>query len=351
MKKISTISRVVIAVATLAIIATYFLPIWAIYLVAPQYPEGLEMNIWLSKITGQVEIINGLNHYIGMKKINADMFPEFKILPYLIGFFIVYGLAVAATASRKLLASCCILLIVFGIAAMVDFYIWGYDYGHNLDPTAAIQVPGLTYQPPLIGHKQLLNFDAYSYPDTGAWIIIVAAVLSILIWFLEWRRARKAEPTTTSRQAAPSKGITTLAGASILLLIAGCSPKAEKIAYGKDTCTDCKMTIMDQNFGGEIISKKGKVFKFDDAHCMASFLKKGSLKPDEIHQTLFTIYNSGGEKLQNSEGSLFVVSDRFKSPMGSNAAAFEPGAEATKTATETGGKNIDWTTLYADLTK
>jgi copper chaperone NosL len=64
---------------------------------------------------------------------------------------------------------------------MYDFYQWGYDYGHNLDPTAPIQVPGLSYQPPLFGHKRLLNFDAYSLPDVGGWIVIAAAVLAFAV--------------------------------------------------------------------------------------------------------------------------------------------------------------------------
>lgn len=191
MNRISATSRIIIAVASLALAATYFFPVWAIYLVAPQYPEGLSMQIWLNKISGQVEIINGLNHYIGMKHIKAEMFPEFKFLPFIIGFFIIYGLVAAVWGNRKFLASFCILLILFAIAALVDFYIWGYDYGHNLDPKAAIQVPGLSYQPPLIGHKKLLNFDAYSYPDTGGWFVIVAASLVILTWFLEWKKHKK----------------------------------------------------------------------------------------------------------------------------------------------------------------
>src|SRR3569832_2480658 len=103
MKKMSTTSRILIAVGSLALIATYFLPVWFIFLIAPQYPEGLTMQIWLNKITGQVEIINGLNHYIGMKHIKAEMFPEFSFLIYVLGFFILLGLTKTITGNRKLL--------------------------------------------------------------------------------------------------------------------------------------------------------------------------------------------------------------------------------------------------------
>jgi copper chaperone NosL len=191
MKKMSIGSRIIVAIGALALIAAYFVPAWSIYLVAPQYPEGLSMQIWLDKITGQVDIINGLNHYIGMKHIEASMFPEFGFLIYILGVFIVLGLVVAITGSRKLLLIYLILSALGGIAALLDFYKWGYDYGHDLDPSAAIQVPGLSYQPPVIGHKKLLNFDAYSYPDTGGWIIVGVTLLLGAVWFYEWRRSKK----------------------------------------------------------------------------------------------------------------------------------------------------------------
>src|SRR5215216_8087609 len=97
MKKMSLPSRIIIAIASLALLATYFLPVWFIFLIAPQYPEGLTMYIWLNKLTGQVDIINGLNHYIGMKHISVEMFPEFSYLVYIVGFFILFGLTVAIT--------------------------------------------------------------------------------------------------------------------------------------------------------------------------------------------------------------------------------------------------------------
>src|SRR6478736_2187075 len=95
--KMRTASRIIVAIASLVLIATYFIPVWFIFLIAPQYPEGLTMNIWLNKITGQVEIINGLNHYIGMKHISVEMFPEFGYLVYIVAFFIALGLVVAIT--------------------------------------------------------------------------------------------------------------------------------------------------------------------------------------------------------------------------------------------------------------
>src|SRR5215208_2124918 len=125
MKKMSLISRILVAIGSLAMIVVYFVPVWSIYLIAPQYPEGLSMQIWLYKITGQVDIINGLNHYIGMKHIKAEMFPEFNFLVYIVGFYILFGLVVALTGKRKLLFAYLIMTVLGGVAAMVDFYKWG----------------------------------------------------------------------------------------------------------------------------------------------------------------------------------------------------------------------------------
>jgi copper chaperone NosL len=191
MKKMSLISRILVAIGSLVMIVMYFVPAWSIYLIAPQYPEGLSMQIWLYKITGQVDIINGLNHYIGMKHIKAEMFPEFSYMIYILAFFILFGLIIAITGNCKLLFAYLALSVIGGIAAMWDFYLWGYDYGHDLNPTAAIQVPGLSYQPPLIGHKKLLNFDSYSYPDTGGWLVVGVTALFFIIWFFEWRKYKK----------------------------------------------------------------------------------------------------------------------------------------------------------------
>ncbi|HQV59554.1 MAG: hypothetical protein IPN39_17430 [Chitinophagaceae bacterium] len=189
--KLSVTSRILVAFASGALVTVFFLPAWRIDLFAPQYPEGLMMNIWINGLTGDVDIINGLNHYIGMKHISVDMFPEFKFLPYVVGFYMLLGIVIAITGSRKFLLLYLILIVIGGALAMYDFYQWGYDYGHNLDPSAAIQVPGLSYQPPLFGHKRLLNFDAYSFPDVGGWIVIAASALAFGVWLAEWYHQRK----------------------------------------------------------------------------------------------------------------------------------------------------------------
>ena len=179
MKKLTPLSRIVIAISALMMVAAYFVPLWQILMWAPQYPEGLEMKIWINTISGDVKIISALNHYIGMKHIEVSMFPEFQYMIYIVGFVIGFGLVTALVNKRFILWAYVLLIVATGIAALVDFYLWGYDYGHNLDPHAPIVVPGMAYQPPLIGTKQLLNFTAFSGPDIGGWIFMSAGLLTI----------------------------------------------------------------------------------------------------------------------------------------------------------------------------
>ena len=343
MKKMSIPSRLFIAIASLSMTAVFFLPVWFIFLEAPQYPEGLEMNIWLTKITGQVDIINGLNHYIGMKHISADMFPEFGYMKYILAGFILYGLNVALIGTRKFLLSLLALTVVMAGAALYDFYKWGYDYGHNLDPNAAIKVPGLTYQPPVVGHKTLLNFDAYSYPDIGGWVVISAGAIFFGVYFYEWYKARKKAPQ--KNMLANAK---VAIAVSMLFFYTACTTNPEPFAFGKDVCEDCKMTIMEPRFGAEIITNKGRIFKFDDVHCVDNYIQKGKIKEGDIKQTLFIDYNKENTFVDGTT-AFFVTSSQIKSPMNSNSAAFATKAEAEKKAAETGGKVSNWKTLQQSL--
>jgi hypothetical protein len=197
----------VAAVAALALLLAFVLPLWKITLDAPQYPEGLGLNIRVSTIEGQkphdLQNINGLNHYIGMARIEPESIPELRFMPWVLGALVVLGLATAATGSRKVLITWTAVFVVMAVAGLVDFYRWEYNYGHNLNPEAAIRVPGLSYQPPLIGSTKLLNFTAHSWPGLGGWIAIAACLTAVALTVIELRgrRARR----STAAPAEPSK--------------------------------------------------------------------------------------------------------------------------------------------------
>lgn len=174
----------------------YVLPLWRIDLIAPQYPEGLGILIKVNTVVGVKEqdlnSINNLNHYIGMKRIEPDAIPELRFMPGILGVLIFTGLLVAALGRRKILYGWAVALAVVLNAGLYDYWKWGYDYGHDLDvETAIIKIPDMTYQPPLIGSKQLLNFTATSWPAPGGWALVLAA---ILVGVAVWKTYRPAAP-------------------------------------------------------------------------------------------------------------------------------------------------------------
>ena len=190
----NTKSRIMVAVAALLLILTFFFPLWTIDLNAPQYPEGLGIRIWINQISGlkpnDLQSINGLNHYIGMKVIDPDSIPELKIMPYIILFMIVFGLFNAYVKNRKLVYLWLILFLILGAVGLYDFYMWEFDYGHQLNPDAPIKVPGMSYQPPLIGSKQLLNITAVSLPSIAAIIIFISIFLNIAALYIDAKRKK-----------------------------------------------------------------------------------------------------------------------------------------------------------------
>jgi copper chaperone NosL len=194
------LSRWVVAAASMALLAVFVTPLWRIDLIAPQYPEGIGLRIWIDKITGfkpnDLNSLNGLNHYIGMRAIVPESIPELHLMPQLLAGAIVAGLLVALIGRRPVLYVWALLFTLGAVAGLADFWKWGYEYGHELDPHAAIKVPGMSYQPPLIGSKQLLNFHATSWPGLGGWIAILAVGAVVTVAVLEWRRAHAPAPSS-----------------------------------------------------------------------------------------------------------------------------------------------------------
>lgn len=320
--RMSITAKCITALAALLLIAVLFFPMWKIELSAPQYPEGLELRIYPHKLGGDVEVVNGLNHYIGMRTLHTRDFVEFIVLPWIFGILSFFGLLSIVINRRWFFLLWAGFFFLFAIVAMVDFYRWEYNYGHNLDPAAPIQVPGMSYQPPLIGFKQLLNFGAYSIPDTGGWIFIAAGLLIAYTAFSEIRNLRK-----------PSKRIALAISCAWMISLVSCNNGPQPIKFNTDVCDHCRMTITDPKFGGELLTKKGKIYKFDDAKCLSGFIQAGAVKKEEIGKIYLLDFNNKGILLDASTCTLLKSND-LRSPMGGDLAAFgstESAASQQKT--------------------
>lgn len=310
--KMSVLSRVLLIVAAVMLVISNFVPLWNIDLDAPQYPEGLGLKIHADKLAGDVDIINGLNHYIGMKTLHAEDFIEFTILKYIIYFYALFALFTAIIGNKKVLYTLFTMFVLFGIIAMVDFWRWEYDYGHDLDPNAAIIVPGMAYQPPLIGFKQLLNFGAYSIPDIGGWLFIVSGLFMLIATLKESNFMNRFKKNK-------------VAASSILMLsfcfLASCGNKGpQAIKLNSDNCDYCKMSISDARFACELVTEKSRVYKFDDVNCLMGF--KGENADKVANAEYYVADFLSPYALVEAKSMQFIEGESIGSPMGGNIAAF-----------------------------
>src|SRR5688572_16599861 len=137
-RPLSGVSRGLVLLGIVALVAGALLPLWRIQLVAPQYQEGLTLEMYTHKIAagngGQdLAEINTLNHYIGMKPIAQADFAEMKLLPFAIGAFSLLALRAAAVGRVLSLVDLAVLFCYFGAFSLGSFAYRLYSYGHHLD--------------------------------------------------------------------------------------------------------------------------------------------------------------------------------------------------------------------------
>ncbi len=162
------------AAVVLAVAA--FLPLWRLTLTAPQYPAGLHLTAYGTRMEGDLAEINELNHYIGVRAIEPDSVTELKLFPYAMAALV---LAVAAGAiflkgwkSRTVLAAA---VWAIPVGMLIDLQWWLYSYGHDLDKSAPIRTAPFT--PRVIGTTNVINFNSEAGVATGFWLLVAAGVL------------------------------------------------------------------------------------------------------------------------------------------------------------------------------
>ncbi len=338
-------ARWMVLLASLLMATAYVLPLWRVDLIAPQYPEGLGMYIKVNGVDGlkpqDLNSINNLNHYIGMKAIAPESIPELRYMPWILAALIAGGLAVAATGKRLALHVWGGALALLLVAGLADFYRWGYDYGHDLDEEMAIiKVPGMSYQPPLIGSKKLLNFRATSWPSGGGIALGLAAGLVFLAVVDTRRRGGRGASAASSFAGSGRAGST---GAALLtafvLTTASCAGvQPRDLVVNEDVCAHCKMQISDPRFGSQIVTTTGRQLVFDSPECLAAFL--GQTPADKVASTwVLDVENVG--RWVNAEEAGYLLDANLRSPMG-RITAFASPAAAQAAQERLGGTLIDW---------
>lgn len=176
-KKLSNASVISLFVSATLIIIAIFLPWWGMKFFAPQYREGLNIIVYPYKLAGEIDIVNSLNHYIGMANFSEKSFPELQYLSFIVGAFALLIIIVALLRNKKLLYGLIGLFIVGAIVGLARMNYWLSEFGTNLDPMAPIEIE--PFVPPIIGENTLANFITHSYFTYGAFLLILALLLMV----------------------------------------------------------------------------------------------------------------------------------------------------------------------------
>ena len=181
-RPVNRTGRILLLAATLLLLLGGTLPLWRISLVAPQYAEGLTLDMYAYQIVagnkGQdLAEINTLNHYIGMKPIAQADFLEMKVLPFAIGVFALLALRSVVIGRIVTLVDLSVLFLYFGVFSLGSFAYRLYTYGHQLDPRAPMKIA--PFMPVVMGSQQIANFVQTSLPLAGT--ICMTAFLGLLI--------------------------------------------------------------------------------------------------------------------------------------------------------------------------
>jgi hypothetical protein len=181
--------------ALVLVAAIYLFPLWSMTMFAPQYQDGLRLQIYSYKLEGgnggqDIREINVLNHYIGMRDLVSEDFTEFKWLPFVAGALALLTLRAAVHGRMAHLLDVLVLFFYFGAFSLWSFGYRMWVYGHDLDPTASVKVD--PFMPPLFGYKQLANFEVYSYPAAGTYLAAGAVLTIALAFVIAWRQWKRA---------------------------------------------------------------------------------------------------------------------------------------------------------------
>lgn len=134
----------------------------------------------------------------------------------------------------------------------------------------------------------------------------------------------------------------------LIFMMLACSTDPQPLVYGKDGCHACKMTLMDKKFGAEIVTIKGKVYKFDDVNCMITYIATSNLTDRDIAHRLVIDFENP-EKFIDTNHAFFLKSENVKSPMASQVAAFSKKEDLEKVKAELGGVYLVWGELVTQF--
>ena len=197
-------ARILLLVLILPLLASFAFPLWQISMKAPQYPQGLSMDIYSYQLVGgndghDIEEINTLNHYIGMHKITRDELRDLEWMPFGIIAMALLALRAALLGNVRTMIDLCMVSAYISVVAFGRFVWMLWEFGHHLDPKAPVKVE--PFMPVVFGSKQIANFLTHSMPQIGSLLmgVFTTGVFGITLFYL-WRGRRDSWPLTHPTQ-------------------------------------------------------------------------------------------------------------------------------------------------------
>jgi hypothetical protein len=171
------------------LVLSMFMPYWQLTLHAPQYPKGLQVELYVNRVTGDVDEVDGLNHYIGMARLAEAAPMERTISVIAIG---VLGLLLMAAVfiQNRWAMFLALPAVLFPAVFLADLYYWLYYFGHNLDPKAALSTSIKPFTPAILGEGRVGQFRTVASVEEGYYLALFGALV-ILIGLYFHRRAYK----------------------------------------------------------------------------------------------------------------------------------------------------------------
>lgn len=193
-------TRIMLLLLIIPVLLSYWTPLWAIRLEAPQYPNGLSVDIYSYKIVGghdgqDINEINELNHYIGMRKLDRSEFVDLDWIPFVFGILVLLALRQAALGDLRGLIDLVALTAYVSVFAFARYLLQLYTFGHNLDPSAPVKIA--PFMPVILGKKQLANFTTYGFPELGSFLLAVFVVGIVVLAVIELKGAHRPAPSRT----------------------------------------------------------------------------------------------------------------------------------------------------------
>lgn len=185
---------VVFMLASLLITVSLFVPYWSLTMHAPQYPEGLKVTLFINRVVGDVDEIDGLNHYLGMPSLNegGKIERQISLISVVVMALLIFAGVFVHNRWAVLLALPC---ITFPLIFLADLQYILYQYGHSIDPHSALGGAIKPFTPPLLGTGKIGQFTTVATWEPGLFLAMAASVLVVLALYLQrqtYRRVRRA---------------------------------------------------------------------------------------------------------------------------------------------------------------